>query len=463
VPEDRGTTPLPRRAPGAGREPGARPVKRPVLSESDLQRMRAALDSAHAEADAPPAEPPAPRPRPAPDESEGTEPFPSTAQPELPASVPPTPRQALLEPPPAVPAARRSLVTEETGRQPHAADRPISATAPTAQPQIGPAQRAFAERQLDGPDHRNEATAPPTVPAPRPRPAWLRDHPSRGRAIIVGSAILTLVAILAGWSASLLTRHAGRARIRASAAARADVRDVAAAWVASQVGRAGLVSCDPAMCQALEASGVPATDLLVLRPGGADPLGSDVVVATAAVRKMVGRRVLTADAPATIASFGSGNRQISIRVIFPQGAAAYAAALRREIADRKLAGASLLQGPVTASVAARQQLREGQVDSRLLLTLGEVASQWPVTIMAFGDRGPSASPGIPFRSADLVVTDGKAGPGPAGQVQLMSVFLHQLGGYFASARLRTVHFAGGQDVVRIEFTVPGQFGLLGAR
>jgi hypothetical protein len=354
-------------------------------------------------------------------------------------------------------------VTEETGRQPHAADRPISATAPTAQPQIGPAQRAFAERQLDGPDHRNEATAPPTVPAPRPRPAWLRDHPSRGRAIIVGSAILTLVAILAGWSASLLTRHAGRARIRASAAARADVRDVAAAWVASQVGRAGLVSCDPAMCQALEASGVPATDLLVLRPGGADPLGSDVVVATAAVRKMVGRRVLTADAPATIASFGSGNRQISIRVIFPQGAAAYAAALRREIADRKLAGASLLQGPVTASVAARQQLREGQVDSRLLLTLGEVASQWPVTIMAFGDRGPSASPGIPFRSADLVVTDGKAGPGPAGQVQLMSVFLHQLGGYFASARLRTVHFAGGQDVVRIEFTVPGQFGLLGAR
>jgi hypothetical protein len=326
-----------------------------------------------------------------------------------------------------------------------------------------PAQRAPAERQPDGPDHRNEATAPPTVPAPRPRPAWLREHPSRGRAIIVGSAILTLVAILAGWSASLLTRPAGTARIRASAAARADVRDVAAAWVASQVGRAGLVSCDPVMCQALEASGVPAADLLVLRPGGADPLGSDVVVATAAVRKMVGRRVLTADAPATIASFGSGNRQISVRVIFPQGAAAYAAALRKEIADRKLAGASLLQGPVTASVAARQQLREGQVDSRLLLTLGEVASQWPVTIMAFGDRAPGASPGIPFRSADLVVTRGNPGPGPAGQVQLMSVFLHQLGGYFAGARIRTVHFAGGQDAVRIEFTAPGQFGLLRTR
>jgi hypothetical protein len=150
-------------------------------------------------------------------------------------------------------------------------------------------------------------------------------------------------------------------------------------------------------------------------------------------------------------------------VIFPQGAVAYAAALRKEIADRKLAGASLLQGPVMASASARQQLIEGQVDSRLLLTLGQLASQWPVTIMSFGDRAPGASPGIPFRSADLVVTGGKPGPGPAGQVQLMSVFLHQLGGYFASARIRTVHFAGGQDVVRIEFTAPGQFGLLRAR
>jgi hypothetical protein len=463
VAEDRGDTPLPRRAPGAGRGPGARPLKRPALSESDLQRMRAALDSAHAQADAPPAERPAPPSRQAPDESKGPDPSPSTARPELPASLLPTPRQAPNKPPPAVRAARSSQVTEETGRQPDAADRPRSATARTAEPQMVPTQRAPAERQLDGPDHRNEATAPPTVPAPRPRPAWLRDHPSRGRAIIVGSAILTLVAILAGWSASLLTRHAGPARIRASAATGADVRDAAAAWVASQVSRAGLVSCDAVMCQALEASGVPAADLLVLRPGGPDPLGSDVVVATAAVRKMVGRRVLTADAPATIASFGPGNRQISVRVIFPRGAAAYAAALRKEIADRKLAGASLLQGSVMASVAARQQLRDGQVDSRLLLTLGQLASQWTVTIMAFGDRARGASPGIPFRSADLVVTGGKAGPAPAGQVAQMSAFLHQLGGYFAGARIRTVQSAGGQDVVRIEFTAPGQFGLLGTR
>jgi hypothetical protein len=319
-----------------------------------------------------------------------------------------------------------------------------------------PAQRAPAERQPDGPDHRNEATTPPTVPVPRPRPAWLRDHPSRGRAIIVGSAILTLAAILAGWSASLLTRHSGTARIRASAAARADVRDVAAAWVASQVGRAGLVSCDPVMCQALEASGVPATDLLVLSPGGADPLGSDVVVATAAVRKMVGRRVLTADAPATIASFGSGNRQISVRVIFPQGAAAYAAALRKDIANRKANEGSLLENPrVAAPPAARRQLRDGQVDSRLLLTLAQLASEWPLSIVAFGDRAPGASPGVPLRSADL------AAAGDAdGLARQMSGFAHQLQAFFASARIQAVHLANGHDVVRVEFAAPSPLGVL---
>ena len=143
-------------------------------------------------------------------------------------------------------------------------------------------------------------------------------------------------------------------------------------------------------------------------------------------------------------------------------AAAYATALRKEIADRKTSGASLLLlRPVTAATADRRQLRGGQVDSRLLLTLAELASQWPISIVAFGDRGPGASPGVPLRSADLVVTGGKAGLAPAGQVRLMSVFVHQLGEFFAGARIRTVRLANGRDVVRIEFTAPSRFGLLG--
>jgi len=464
VAEDSGGPPLPRRVPGTKRGPGTGPLARPALSESDLQRIRAALDSAQAQAPAPSAEPPAPLPRRVRRVGDGSEPPARTALPELPAALLPTrPKKAPTEPLPAVPAPRPGEATEQAERQPDVTAAPGPAAAP-AGPQLVPAQRVPAPPETPPPPLMPAPPKPafPAAPAPPPAPAGPRKW-GRGRAIITGSAIATLVLLSAG-SALLLTQHAGTAKARTDASSEVAIRARAADWVASQVSRAKSISCDQAMCRALKARGVPADDLLVLRPGGAHPLRSAVVVVTGAVRKMVGSRLLTADAPAALASFGSGSRQISIRLIFPRGASAYAAALRREITDRKTAGSSLLLlGPVTASAVARQQLQGGQVDSRLLLTLAELASQWPVTIVSFGDRGPGASAGIPFRSADLVVTDSKAGPAPAGGVRVMSDFVHQLGGYFASARIRTVHLASGLDVVRIEFIAPGRFGLLRAQ
>jgi hypothetical protein len=210
------------------------------------------------------------------------------------------------------------------------------------------------------------------------------------------------------------------------------------------------------MCQALRSDGVPGADLQVLKTGGGEPLRSSVIVVTAAVTKMVGTEFLTADAPAAIASFGSGSRQISVRLIYPRGAAAYAAALRQDIAERKATEATLLENPrVTASPAVRQQLQEGQVDPRLLLTLAQLASQWPLSIVAFGDRALGASPGVPLRSADLAVT-GDA----AGQAQQMSAFAHGLKVFFTSARIRAVRLANGQDVVQVEFAAPSPLGVL---
>ena len=516
--EDKGGPPLPRREPGTKRGPGTGPLTRPVLSDSDLQRIRAALDSAQAQAPAPPFERPAPLHRRVRDASKANQPPAHTARPELPAALLPTrPKKAPTEPAPAVPPPRPGDVAEETGGQPDATAQPGPAAAP-AGPQLVPAQRAPAEERDQRQDHPGEdkaspeqetasreavlaapkngqaglgkaqlhgtralarrpkpaaqetpppppqpappKSAPPTAPASPPPPARPRKR-GRGRAIITGSAIATLVLLSAG-SALLLTRHAGTTKARTDAGPAVAVRDRAADWVATQVGRAGLVSCDQAMCHALQARGVPAADLLVLRSSGADPLHSAVVVVTAAVKKMVGSRRLAADAPAAIASFGSGPGRIAIRLIFPRGAAAYATALRKEIADRKAAEASFLQldSQVTRSAAVRRELRDGQVDTRLLLTLGEVASQSQVSIVAFGDRGPGASSGIPFRSADLVITGGKAGSAPASQVQLMSVFVHQLGGFYAGVRIHTARLADGQEGVRIEFTAPGRFGLL---
>ena len=410
-------------------------------------------------------------------------------------------------------------MTEETSRQPDVTAQPEPTTATPAGPRLVPAQRAPAEEREERQDRRDEdkaspeqetasreevpavpkngqaslekaqlhgtkalprrpKPAPPETPPPPPKPVAPQSAPSavpasppaparprkrgRGRAIITGSAIITLVLLSAG-SALLLTRHAGTTKARTHTSAEVAVRDRAAAWVASQVGRAGLVSCDQVMYRALRAHHIPAADLLVLKPGGAGPLRSAVVVVTAAVKKMVGSRLLAADAPAAIASFGSGAGRISIQVIFPRGAAAYATALRKEIVDRKMAGSSLLLlGSVTASTVARQQLQGGQVDSRLLLTLGELTLQWPLYIVSFGGRAPGASPGIPFRSADLVVTGAKADPAPAGQVRQMSDFVHSLEDFYVGARIQTVRVADGQDAVRIEFTAPGRFGLLGA-
>jgi hypothetical protein len=266
--------------------------------------------------------------------------------------------------------------------------------------------------------------------------------------------------LLSAGSAFLLTRHAGMTTARTVANTQVAIRDRAAAWVASQVSRAGLVSCDRVMCRALEARGVPAADLLVLRPG-ADPLRSSVIVVTAAVTRMVASGLLTEDAPATLASFGSGGKRISIRMIFTQGAAAYASALRDGLAARKANESSGLLNPrITMSAAARRQLAAGQVDARLVLAIANLATAWPVNIITFGDRAPGASPGIPLRCAELALTGGRAGVHLAGQARLMAVSVHRLGGFYADARIRAVRLAGVRDVVQVGFTAPSPLGWL---
>jgi len=275
--------------------------------------------------------------------------------------------------------------------------------------------------------------------------------------LALAASVVTLLIWLGrlGGTAPANTPAAGRS---ASAAPRtaAQVRAAAAAWVASQVSRAKPISCDPVMCRALRANGVPAADLLVLGPAGADPVQSSVIVVTPAVTTTVGTRFLSEDAPAAIASFGSGSRQISVRVIYPQGAGAYNAALAEDIVDRKANEGALLENPrVTAPPSTRSQLQGGQVDSRLLLTLAQLASQWPLSIVAFGDRAPGASPGIPLRSADLAVSGDVAG-----QARQMAAFAHQLQGSFAGARIRAVRLANGQEVVRVEFAAPSPLGVL---
>ena len=145
-------------------------------------------------------------------------------------------------------------------------------------------------------------------------------------------------------------------------AAGAAVRSQAAAWIASQVSGDAMVACDPGMCAALQAQGIPAGRLL-LWPRAASPLGASLVVASPPVSSQPADQY----APALIAGFGSGATRIEVRATEPGGAAAYESALRADLAARRAAGSQLLRNwhiQFTAPDVAR--LRAGRVDSRLL-------------------------------------------------------------------------------------------------
>jgi hypothetical protein len=230
-------------------------------------------------------------------------------------------------------------------------------------------------------------------------------------------------------------------------------RAEAAAWAASQLSGGAIMACDPAMCAVLAQHGIAAGSLLILRPGTPDPLGSDVVLATAAVREMFGTRLASVYAPELLASFGAGPARIDVRAVAPDGAAAYWAAIAADLRARRLAGRELLRDPlITFGPAARTQLAAGQVDARLLTTLDTLAASEPVRVTAFIDDGPGAGPGPPLRAAELTASNTTAR-------KMLAFFRAQRPPYlFAHAAIAAM--PGGDSVLTVEFAAPAPLGLL---
>jgi hypothetical protein len=234
---------------------------------------------------------------------------------------------------------------------------------------------------------------------------------------------------------------------------------MAAEWVSQQVSHGTIVACDPVTCPALEARGVTSADLLILRATATSPLGANVVVATPAVRSQFGSRLDSVYAPLLIAGFGSGPDRVTVQVIAPDGAAAYLAALRQDVAARKAAGAQLLANKrIGATALARTQLAAGEVDSRLLIMFPALAAKYPIQILAFGDPGPDASPEVPLCSAYLSGSGRAAGISDASYLRWLAGFLRvQLAPFSGSF---VVLQQGGQPVVRVELSRPSPLGLL---
>ena len=306
---------------------------------------------------------------------------------------------------------------------------------------------------------------------------WLRRRRAalrrlfRRRWAIALAALAVTALVVGGWSV-FFARHAGTAPAAGQKAAHAGMftgpmgqnfgaaatGHAAAVWVAHQVSRDATVGCDPGMCRVLQAQGFPAGNLFVLRPGAAGLRFCDVIVATQAVRKLVGSRLQRENAPAVIAGFGSGQARIDVRAVAPAGAAAYQTALAADWAARRRAAAELVKSPrIHAGGGARQELLSGQVDSRLLITLAAIAVSQPVDVVAFGDSAPGAAAGVPLREMEISPAGSPASKSAELQrIRSMVLAQHAV---FLPAQVSLVRLAGGA-ALRIEFGVPSPLGLL---
>jgi hypothetical protein len=300
---------------------------------------------------------------------------------------------------------------------------------------------------------------------------WASRHPV-ARWKITGWRLLALVAcavlavsaavaaVVVGTTASSSSRPSSQpssagAQISGSLQAATAARASAAGWIAGQVSPSAIVACDPAMCAALQASGVAAGRLLVLGTSASDPLGSDLVVATPALRSQFGGRLASVYAPVVIASFGSGAARIDIRAVAADGTAAYDSALAADQSARIAAGEQLIGNRrITVPAAARAVLRAGRVDPRLLAMLAALAGQQPLRILAFGDPSPGASAAIPLRSVKLAPA--KAGIHAAARLRTMLSFLQAQRQPF----LPTKAALSGQSALSVEYAAPSPLGLL---
>jgi len=244
----------------------------------------------------------------------------------------------------------------------------------------------------------------------------------------------------------------------ASAAA---VRGQAVSWVAGQVGRNVSVACDAIVCSSLATHGFPAGNLTVLQPTAPDPYGSVLVIATADVRSQFGSKLSSVYAPEVIASFGAGTSRIDIRVIAPQGPAAFRTAMSADLAARRSSGAQLLRNSrITVSAAARTQLASGLVDARLLTTIAFLAGQHPIDIVGFAAVAAGADADVPTRTAYLAESDDAANLSSSAYVSVLESVLRAQIPPYVPFSFGSTQLTSGQPVLQIEFAAPSPLGLL---
>jgi hypothetical protein len=285
----------------------------------------------------------------------------------------------------------------------------------------------------------------------------------RGRWRWRAAAVLASVLLIAGLGgAALALAHDGTPPARRGGSHpstspplnnEAEVRNQAVSWITHQVSRSTEVSCDAQVCADLVKSGFPSANLVILGPQSFDPLGAQLVVATAAIRAQFGDQ-LAVWTPAIIAAFSSGNARIEIRLEYPGGAKSYRAVQGAYARDRKRKDALLLTNRgITFSATARAQLRSGNVDPRLPVLIAFMAHSHPIHIVDFADQSPGGGPASLLRSVDLTAADTAAHLHRGAYLSWLHSVVKSQQAQFRPV-LTQVTLPTGQAVLRIGYTAP---------
>jgi hypothetical protein len=519
--DDSRKPPLVRRVPGAARSaPGSAPA--PVLSDALMKRMRAAVDAARATKHDRDDDAAGQTGRRAEQPGAGAEGRARTYTGQLPTGPADSP-EPVTEPLPNLQAALAAVVktsTEENGsRSPVPAGTsapkfPVQIWPPVQTPPVPSARPAAAAPPAEkAPPARTPAPARTPPPARTPRPARTapparksaldqtvppaetvrtaktellarKARPTRAIKVqarrpmartiryrgprLAGVAAVAVILITAGAAALVSARSAGAPShsTRPQAPSRAAVAaNLAAAWVAKQVGHDQYVACDKVMYDALTAHGFPSRTLQLIRPDSPIQLHAQVVVVTPDVKRQFGGSLGIAKwAPAVLARVGSGAASITIRIVSPRGAAVYESALSADVKLRKAAAGLLLtSSQVKTSAEVRRELADGQVDSRLLVVLTALASVHPIDILAFGKAFPGASPGIPLRTADLADNLAVSGLNRSDYLRYLATVTAKEPIPYRPQTANLASNGAGSQVFRIGFAAPSPLLLLGGQ
>ena len=337
---------------------------------------------------------------------------------------------------------------------------PPVAPAPASDEQTPSSQPAYAV--TTGPPRGQGDGLLSSGPTTRPRSARHGNSRTRRRRRRAG-VILAAIVVVAGIGALVinLPRHGAspgrltsQSGINREIAAEAAARTRAINWILQQVSRADIVACDPQFCQDLLGKD-PSANVLTLGSGANDPLGSTLVVATAAIRAQFGGRLESVYAPAVIASFGKGPAEIDILWDYPGGTAKYRSDLQAGLSYRKTAGAQLLtNSQITVSPTARAQLLGGDIDPRLPQLLAIMADIHPVDIVGFLDQSPGGGPASLLRAVDLATVDSRAHMTRAAYLGWIKSFIETQRSQYLPVWEQQAAPGTGQTVLQIAYGAP---------